>query len=453
MARARAGLIALVTLGSCAASAVLARELVTPPAGVSRIVDSPKEVMDQAWQIVFRDYLDINGKYTTDRWRTLRRDVLAKSYSGPKDAYDAIRGMLATLDDPYTRFLDPREFKEMQIDTSGELSGVGIQLSLDKDTKNLVVVSPIEGSPASRAGVMPRDVITAIDGKSTKGMGTEDAVKLIRGQAGTPVTLNLLRRGQVIELKLMRERIELHAVEHQLNTTPDGVKVGYIRLKQFNATASKDMRVALKDLEAKGVEGYVLDLRSNPGGLLMASVDIARQWLNEGTIVSTKTRDGITDVKRATGRALTGKPLVILVNEGSASASEILSGALQDNNRAVLVGQKTFGKGLVQSVRGLSDGSGMTVTIAKYLTPRGRDIHKHGIAPDVAVKMGELEAQRLKLEDIGTRKDSQYRVAETTLMKRLRQLNNVGRFYNPTSANLPQALPAAPGGSNGGATP
>ncbi|MEB3296999.1 MAG: S41 family peptidase [Cyanobacteriota bacterium] len=442
MARARTGLLALVTVGTCAATAVLAREMVTPPGGASRISDSPKEVMDQAWQIVFRDYLDINGKYTPERWRSLRREVLAKSYNSSKDAYEAIRGMLASLDDPYTRFLDPREFKEMQIDTSGELSGVGIQLSLDKETKQLVVVSPIEGSPASRAGVMPKDVITAIDGKTTKGMSTEDAVKLIRGQAGTSVVLDLMRKGQPIELKLVRERIEIHAVNHQLNTTSDGMKVGYIRLKQFNATAATDMRKAVQDLESKGAQGYVLDLRSNPGGLLAASIEIARQWLNEGMIVSTKTRDGITDVKRATGRALTAKPLVILVNEGSASASEILSGALQDNNRAVLVGQKTFGKGLVQLVRPLSDGSGMTVTIAKYLTPRGRDIHKHGIDPDVAVKMGEAEAQRLTVEDLGTRKDSQYRVAESTLSKRVRTAGHQENAYVPGSSNLPAALPS-----------
>jgi carboxyl-terminal processing protease len=174
----------------------------------------------------------------------------------------------------------------------------------------------------------------------------------------------------------------------------------------------------------------------------MASVEIARQWLNEGTIVSTKTRDGIQDVKRANGHALTTKPLVVLVNEGSASASEILSGALQDNSRAVLVGQKTFGKGLVQSVRGLSDGSGMTVTIAKYLTPSGRDIHKHGIDPDVSVKMSEQEAQQLKREDLGTRKDSQYRAAETTLLKQLQTANSLQNTFSPTSANLPAALPA-----------
>ena len=446
MASPRASMLVLVGIGACAATAVVAREVVTPPGGSSRISDSPKEVIDQTWQIVFRDYLDINGKYKPEQWRSLRRDVLAKSYGSPKEAYEAIRGMLGSLDDPYTRFLDPREFKEMQIDTSGELSGVGIQLSLDKETKNLVVVSPIEGSPASRAGVQPKDVIVAIDGKSTKGMSTEDAVKLIRGQAGTSVTLTLKRKAQTLEVPLTRERIELHAVDHQINTSADGVKVGYIRLKQFNATATKDMRQAVKDLEEKGAQGYVLDLRSNPGGLLMASVEIARQWLNEGTIVSTKTRDGIQDVKRANGRALTTKPMVVLVNEGSASASEILSGALQDNNRAVLVGQKTFGKGLVQSVRGLSDGSGMTVTIAKYLTPSGRDIHKHGIDPDVTAKMTELEAQRLKLEDLGTKKDSQYRVAESTLVKRLRNANSVEKAYNPRSANVPAAV--APQGSS-----
>jgi len=440
MRRGPTTFVVLVGLGACAATAVMARDMVMSPSGGVSVTDSPKEVMDQAWQIVFRDYLDTTGKYTPEQWRKLRRTMLAKSYGSPKEGYEAIRGMLGTLDDPYTRFLDPREFKEMQIDTSGELSGVGIQLSLDKDTKELVVISPIEGSPASRAGVQPKDVIVSIDGKSTKGMSTEDAVKLIRGKSGTTVTLTLRRKGQKLDLALTRELIELHAVDHQINTTPDGVKVGYIRLKQFNANATKDMREAVRDLEEKGVQGYVLDLRSNPGGLLMASVEIARQWLNEGIIVSTKTRDGIQDVKRATGRALTTRPLVVLVNEGSASASEILSGALQDNNRGVLVGQKTFGKGLVQSVRGLSDGSGMTVTIAKYLTPLNRDIHKHGIDPDVPAKLTEAEVQKLTLEDLGTRKDGQYRVAESTLMKQLRAVAATGRAYKPGSSNVPAAV-------------
>lgn len=435
----RKGLVILVGAGALGA---IALPPLLAPSAASLISDSPKEVIDQTWQIVFRDYLDINGKYTPERWRALRRQVLSKSYGSTKESYEAIRGMLASLDDPYTRFLDPREFKEMQIDTSGELSGVGIQLSLDKDTKELVVVSPIEGSPASRAGVQPKDVIVTIDGKATKGMSTEDAVKLIRGQAGTSVKLQLRRSGKVVDTALVRERIELHAVDSRVNPGPNGSRIGYIRLKQFNANAAKDMAAALKDLEGKDVQGYVLDLRSNPGGLLMASIAIARQWLDEGVIVSTKTRDGIQDIKRANGRALTQRPLVVLVNEGSASASEILSGALQDNHRAVVVGEKTFGKGLVQSVRSLSDGSGMTVTIAKYLTPNGRDIHKHGIDPDVRARLSATEAQSLRLEDLGTKRDSQYLLAESTLVKQVRAAGTVtkAKLYNPNSANVPSAL-------------
>ena len=440
----RIALVALAGAGSLAAVVVLGSDVLLGSSTAAIISDSPKEVMDEAWQIVFRDYLDTTGKYTEDRWKILRRDVLNKSYGNTKDAYEAIRGMLATLDDPYTRFLDPREFKEMQIDTSGELSGVGIQLSLDKDTKELIVVSPIDGSPASRADVKPKDVITQINGKSTKGMSTEDAVKLIRGPVGTKVSIQLRRnKTQLVSVDLIRDRIEIHAVDSRLNTTPDGSKVGYIRLKQFNANATKDMRAAIRELETKGVQGYVLDLRSNPGGLLMASVEIARQWLDDGVIVSTKTRDGVQDIKRASGKALTKAPVVVLVNEGSASASEILSGALQDNNRAILVGQKTFGKGLVQSVRGLSDGSGMTVTIAKYLTPSGRDIHKFGIQPNITAKLTEDDAKNLKFDQLGTKNDPQYKVAETALSKQLNAANSEiikAKAFNPNTTNLPAAL-------------
>ena len=437
--RHRGLLMILGAGGLTAAVAVAAPGLGLPSTSNSSITNSPKEVIDQVWQIVYRDYLDSTGKYSADSWTRLRKDLLSKSYAGADESYEAIRGMLASLDDPYTRFLDPKEFKEMQIDTSGELTGVGIQISLDKDTKEILVVSPIEGTPASRAGVQPKDVIITIDGQSTKGMTTEDAVKLIRGQEGTEVILGLRRNGEVVNVPLERARIEIQAVDSRLNTTKNGQKIGYIRLKQFNANASREMRAAIRELEAEGADGYVLDLRSNPGGLLEASIDIARQWLDEGTIVSTKTRDGIQDVRRATGSALTDRPVVVLVNEGSASASEILSGALQDNERAVLVGQKTFGKGLVQSVRGLSDGSGLTVTIAQYLTPKGTDIHKNGILPDVPVELSEKEIRTLTIEQLGTSKDSQYRAAETTLLKALRSPER-GRAYQPGSANLQSAL-------------
>jgi carboxyl-terminal processing protease len=376
-------------------------------------------VIDQVWQIVYRDYLDSSGDYDEASWRQLRRDLLKKSFAGSAESYEAIRGMLASLNDPYTRFLDPKQFKEMRIDTSGELMGVGIQLSLDKATKELVVVSPIEGTPASRAGVQSKDVIVSIDGKSTEGMNTEDAVKLIRGPEGSAVILGLRRGDELIDVPLTRARIEINAVSYKLNTTRDQHKVGYIRLKQFNANAAKEMREAAKALEAQDVDGYVLDLRGNPGGLLEASIDIARQWLNEGIIVSTRTREGIRDVRRATGSAITDKPLVVLIDQGSASASEILSGSLQDNGRAQLVGQKTFGKGLVQAVRGLSDGSGLTVTIAKYLTPKGTDIHKNGIEPDIKSEMNEKQLKSFTIEKLGTDQDPQYIDAKKQLIKRI----------------------------------
>ena len=232
----RQGLLLILGAGGIAAAvAIAAPGLGLPSTTSSSITDSPKEVIDQVWQIVYRDYLDSTGNYSPERWTTLRRDLLTKSYAGTDESYEAIRGMLASLDDPYTRFLDPKEFKQMQIDTSGELTGVGIQITLDKDTKDIVVVSPIEGTPASKAGVQPKDVIVSIDGESTKGMTTEDAVKLIRGQEGSEVTLGLRRKGDVVIVPLKRARIEINAVESRLNTGSDGTKVGYIRLKQFNA--------------------------------------------------------------------------------------------------------------------------------------------------------------------------------------------------------------------------
>ena len=391
-----------------------------------------KEVIDHVWQIVYRDFLDSSGKFERSNWINLRKEFLAKKYSDNNEAYDAIRDMLSNLDDPYTRFLDPKEFNQMRIDTSGELTGVGIQIVKDKKSESLIIISPIEGTPAYEAGIKAKDKILSIDNVSTKGLNIEDAVKLIRGRRGTKVKLEILRNGNSFYKSLLRERIEIKSVTSKINETKDGLLIGYVRIKQFNANASREMKDTLKDLEIKKVSGYVLDLRSNPGGLLESSIDISRQFIDKGIIVSTLSKDGLRETKRGNGKALTKKPLIVLVNEGSASASEIVSGAIRDNNRGKLVGKKTFGKGLVQSMRTLVDGSGLTVTVAKYLTPNGTDINKFGITPDIEVKMN---SNPILQREIGTKRDRQYRAGEKELLKIIKKTKLVSQFQ-PDSANV-----------------
>ncbi len=379
---------------------------------------SPKELVDEVWQIIDKSYVD--GTFNQVDWKAVRKDYLNRTYSNDEEAYKAVREMLKKLDDPYTRFMNPEEFKNMQVDTSGELTGVGIQLTQDEKTKKLVVISPIEDTPAFNAGIQAKDIISKIDGKSTEGMDTNQAVSLIRGKVNTEVTLTIVRKQKEIEFKLKRAKIEIHPVRHSVQKSPIG-EIGYIRLNQFSANAASEMRSSMEDLEKKKVTGYILDLRSNPGGLLYGSIEIARMWLQEGTIVSTVDRVGETDRQTANQKAITNKPLVILVDGGSASASEILSGALQDNKRGVLVGTKTFGKGLVQSVRGVGNGSGLAVTIAKYFTPSGRDINHLGIEPDVKVELTDAQKQELRRDrdKIGTTADPQYAKALEVLTKKV----------------------------------
>jgi len=394
--------------------------------------NSYKEVIDHVWQIVYRDFLDSNGKFQKSNWIKLRKEFLSKTYSDSNEAYDAIRDMLSNLDDSYTRFLEPKEFNQMRIDTSGELTGIGIQIVKDKESDDLIIISPIEDTPAFDAGIKARDKILSIDDISTKGMNIEDAVKLIRGKRGTKVKLEILRGSKSFFKILSREKIEIKSVSSKVNQTKNGLLIGYVRIKQFNANASRETRDAIKDLETKKVVGYVLDLRNNPGGLLESSIDISRHFINKGIIVSTLSKDGLKETTRGNGQALTKKPLVVLVNEGSASASEIVSGAIKDNKRGKLVGQKTFGKGLVQSMRTLVDGSGLTVTVAKYLTPNGTDINKSGIIPDIEVKMN---INPILQREIGTKKDKQYKVGEKELINIIKRNNQISKF-NPNTTNL-----------------
>lgn len=381
--------------------------------------DSPKDVVDEVWQLIDRTYVDATFNQTD--WQAVRLDYLNRSYTDRESAYTAIREMVETLEDPYTRFMDPQEFRNMQIDTSGELTGVGIQIAQDEETKNLTVVAPIEDTPAFEAGIVAGDIITRIDDVETAGMDISDAVNLIRGPVDSEVRLTILRDQQELVVPIIRARIEIHPVRFESRLETGVGNVGYIRLTQFSANAADEMRDAIRALEQENVGSYVLDLRSNPGGLLYSSIDIARMWLEEGVIVSTVNRQGLTDRQEAIGDALTDKPLVILVDGGSASASEILSGALQDNDRASLVGTQTFGKGLVQSVRPLGDGSGLAITVAKYLTPNGLDINEAGISPDVVVELTEEQRDQLRSDRtrIGTPSDPQYSEAIDVLMQQL----------------------------------
>jgi carboxyl-terminal processing protease len=377
---------------------------------------SPKETLDEVWQIIDHEYVD--GTFNGNDWRAVRTQFLSKNYPTTKESYKAIRAMLDKLKDPYTRFMDPEQFKSMQIDTSGELTGVGIQIAQDEKTKAIKVISPIDGSPASKAGVLAQDIILKVGNQSTKGMDINQVVSLIRGPVNTQVTLTVGRGKQTLSFNLKRERIELHSVRHSYQKTSTG-GVGYIRLSQFSGNAPQEMKAAIRDLTSKDVAGFILDLRMDPGGLLYSGAEVARMWMNNVTIVSTIDRRGETERLTAGKGSLTDKPLVVLVDGGSASASEILAGALQDNKRAVLVGEKTFGKGLVQSVHPLGDGSGMAVTIAKYYTPNNRDINKKGIEPDFTVKLTDAQKKAMTREMIGTLKDPQYAKALEILNQKI----------------------------------
>lgn len=370
-----------------------------------------QKLVSEVWRIVNRTYLD--ETFNHQNWAAVRQKALEKPFKNQEAAYGAIQNMLKSLDDPFTRFLDPEQYRSLQVNTSGELTGVGLQIALDPQTGKLEVVAPIAGSPADKAGIRPRDRIVKIEGVSTENLTLDEAAAKMRGPIGSLVTLLIERDGQEEkEMRVMRDRIALNPVVSEMRVTPQGTPIGYLRLNQFNANASMEVAHAITSLEKKGAAAYILDLRNNPGGLLQAGIEIARLWLDSGTIVYTVNRQGIQGSFEAFGPALTSDPLVILVNQGTASASEILAGALQDNGRAQLVGETTFGKGLIQSLFELSDGSGLAVTIAKYETPQHRDINKLGIKPDTVIAQ-----EAITREQIGTEADQQYQAAVELLTK------------------------------------
>ncbi len=357
--------------------------------------DSPKTVVDEVWQIVNNEFVD--REFNRVDWLEKRQELLENSYVNQEQAYQAIRESLKELGDPYTRFLEPKKFAELTSQTAGELSGIGIRLTVEESTSQITVVEPLEDSPAAKAGIKSGDKILSINGKPTTLMSLEQASEEIRGEVGTQVSLKIARSGNnTFDITLTRSQIELPSVGYSI-TKEGQTKVGYIKLDEFSSHAAEQMEEAIEKLSQESISGFVLDLRGNPGGLLFSSVEIARMWLAEGAIVSTKDSKGGDQKFFANGRALTDLPLVVLVDGYSASASEILAGALKENNRATVVGTRTYGKGTVQSVHSLSDGSGLAVTIAQYFPPSGMDINFQGIAPDIEVDLTSEEQLALNI--------------------------------------------------------
>ena len=305
----------------------------------------------------------------------------------------AIKGMLQALDDPYTRYMDPQALKREQEDMFfGYFNGLGIIISIKEE--QLTVISPIEDTPAYRAGIKAGDKIVEIEGKSTEGIELEEAVNILRGERRTPVTLGIKREGieEILQFTIIRDIIEVEAVKEDILGEDD--HLGYIRITTFNANTEPELKKVLDSFkENKKIEGIILDLRNNPGGLLESAIGVASKFIPEGPVVHIKDRDGIQTSFSSKGNPYPQWPLVVLINEGSASASEIVAGAIQDTGRGILLGQKTFGKGLVQQVFPLLDGSAVVITTSEYYTPKERSINNIGIEPDILVEASTEEEE------------------------------------------------------------
>ncbi len=366
---------------------------------------SPVDLYDNVWRLVNMKFVDqTNNAQNWSKWRHKYDSKIVTN----EDAYVAINTMVASLNDPYTKFLDPKEFADETNSIKGSLKGIGIQIGV-KDGK-LMVIAPIEDTPAEKAGLLADDEILEIDGASTKGITVDKAADKIRGKEGTQVTLLVKRKDAAPKTyTITRAEIEIKSISQKI---PDKINMPddfcYIRLSSFiSRNAASEFGSILNN--SKNKKGFIIDLRSNPGGLLTNAIYISDMFLDGGTIVSTVDRDGYKETQRASSGVYTKKPVVVLINKGSASASEIFSGAMKDNHRAVIIGEQSFGKGLVQEINKLPYEAGINITIQKYLTPNGTDINKKGITPDIEVKLTE--------EDVKNKNDVQLQKAIEVLSK------------------------------------
>lgn len=327
-----------------------------------------------------------------DTWDVIKERYVKQPIDERQMYYGALRGMVASLGDPHSMFLEPSEADEFAKELAGKFEGIGAEIGVKKG--DLVVVSPLSGSPAEIAGLKPGDRILAIDDIDTAGMGLDQAVSLIRGDKGTKVTLIILRGSEKEPrtFQITRDTIAIQSVKTSFVVSPKGKKLAVIAITNFNGDTFDRFLDAVTQARTKGVDGIILDLRNNPGGYLDVAVQMLGEWVPGETVVSERFSDGTKDGHQATGRGrLKDVPTVILVNGGSASAAEIVAGALQDLNKGVLIGAQTFGKGSVQDLIDLGDGAELKLTIAEWLTPKGNNINVAGITPNYIVERTEAD--------------------------------------------------------------
>jgi carboxyl-terminal processing protease len=395
-------------LGPCLVALIVCFTAVYQPAQGYK--SGPKDIYHQAWSLVRDNYYD--ASFNNQNW-TAWEHKFDNDIHTVADAHKAVKEMLGSLKDPYTRFLDPRAFQDENDAIDSRIVGIGINL-LQKESK-LVVTRTIDNSPASNAGMREKDEIIAIDGVNSVGFTPEQAAEKIRGQAGSAVKITVRRpNGEEKTFDITRAEIVIHAVAYKI-VEPN---IGYIQLSTFISNdAAKEFRIALEKLAS--CDGLIIDMRDNPGGLLSNSLEIADMLLEHGVIVKTVGRNG-PRVDTASGEPLTHQPIAVLVDEESASASEILAGALKDNQRGVIIGTRTYGKGLVQEINKLPGGAAVHITVSKYLTPAGNDINKVGVAPDIQVadkdQQRSVAIEYLK-EKIASIKAPVYRTSSISLSR------------------------------------
>ena len=355
---------------------------------VSALSDSKQFVLD-AWTLVNEGYYDPE-RLDEIQWKRIRQKTLQKQIETSDDAYSAIEDMLKQLEDPFTRILRPKDYELLKSSNFGsEINGVGLQLGEDEFTKKIEVISTLAGSPAEDASIISGDIIDKVDGISSLELGLANTASKLRGESGTKVLVQITSpSGEIKEIDLERRSVDLRPVRTK-RLRDDSHTIGYLRITQFSESVPKKIEEALQELKDKEVEGIVLDLRNNSGGLVSSGIAVADSFLSEQPIVETKDRKGIKDAIISQKNTFFDGPMVTLVNKGTASASEILAGSLQDNQRSTLMGEQTYGKGLIQSLKSLGEDNGIAITVASYLTPIGNNIQGSGITPDIILDLPE----------------------------------------------------------------